>query len=264
MTQTLQLPYVYDWQAPREWACIDLLSDVHLHEDDPDTAKAWAWHMEHSEADAILILGDLFEAWVGDDAAHHGFARWCVEVLCQVSARKTIGYMVGNRDFLAGADLLQACGMMALPDPTRLSAWGQYVLLSHGDLLCTGDVEYQAFRKTVRSEAWRNQFLAQPLKVREAQARAMRQASQSAAAKRLQLSGTPVTDIDAATAVAWMHQSACDVLVHGHTHQPQTEVLAPGYTRHVLSDWDARATPPRREVLRLTRDGLHRHAMAVE
>ena len=158
--------------------------------------------------------------------------------------------------------MLADCGVAALPDPTRLVAWGRRVLLTHGDALCLADEPYQAFRREVRTAQWRDNFLRQPLATRERQARQMRDASE--ANKRRQ---TPAawSDVDAASAVAWLQGADCHEMVHGHTHRPGSATLAPGYTRHVLSDWDLDTEPPvpsRAQVLRLTRDGFARIDLA--
>lgn len=258
MPQDLALPSFYELQADEAWSAIDFISDVHLHAGDRATFQAWADYLRRTRADAVFILGDLFEVWVGDDAADEGFEAECVAVLEQAAANRQLGFMVGNRDFLAGARLRQRVGMIGLSDPTRLLAWDHPVLLTHGDLLCVDDTDYQAFRRMVRAEPWQEQFLALPLAERRERARRMREVSQERSSTRLQNTGSAFHDIDTATAVAWMHQSGCRSLVHGHTHRPGTEVLAPGYTRYVLTDWDSRAARPRGEVLRLTRDGFAR------
>jgi len=252
----LALPPFYELEADAAWRCIEFISDLHLSEAQPRTTAAWADYLAHSEADAIYLLGDLFEVWVGDDARQPGrFETHAAAVLADAASHRTVGFMAGNRDFLVGSALLRACGMVGLPDPTLLSAWGQRVLLTHGDALCLDDVAYQDFRRLVRSEAWRRDFLAQPLALRESQARQMRDASE---ASKHSLPAAGWADVDAATAVAWMHATGSRAMVHGHTHRPGSEVLAPGYTRHVLSDWDCDGDVQRAQVLRLTRDGFTR------
>lgn len=258
MNAELALPAFYEVQADEAWSAIDFISDLHLRADEPDTFTAWRDYLRRTRADAVFILGDLFEAWPGDDAAGEGFEGQCVGVLEEAAARVQLAFMVGNRDFLAGSRLRARAAMTALADPTRLVAWNHPVLLTHGDLLCTGDTEYQAFRRLVRSEQWQRQFLALPLAERRAQVQRLREGSKAKAKERLASTGSAYTDIDTATAVAWMHQAGCRSLVHGHTHRPGTEVLAPGYTRYVLTDWELRAARPRAEVLRLTRDGFTR------
>jgi UDP-2,3-diacylglucosamine hydrolase len=255
----LALPTFYEVAADESWAAIDFISDVHLSPDQPETARAWRDYLRRTRADAVFILGDLFEVWVGDDAADgDGFESDCVDALEDAASRVQLGFMVGNRDFLVGSRLRHRAAFTALADPTRLVAWNHPVLLTHGDMLCTADTEYMKFRKLVRSEAWQRQFLALPLSERRAQAQRLREGSQAKARERLAQTGSANTDIDTATAVAWMHQAGCRSLVHGHTHRPGTEVLAPGYTRYVLTDWDLLAAKPRAEVLRLTRDGFAR------
>lgn len=258
MNAELSLPAFYEVHADEAWSAIDFISDIHLSADEPDTFAAWRDYMRRTRADAVFILGDLFEVWPGDDAADEGFEAECVSVLEEAAARVQLAFMVGNRDFLIGSRLRQRTAMTALADPTRLVAWNHPVLLTHGDLLCTADTEYQNFRRLVRSDAWQRQFLALPLAERRAQAQRLREGSKAQALERQARTGSAYTDIDTATAVAWMHQGGCRSLVHGHTHRPGTEVLAPGYTRYVLTDWDLRAARPRAEALRLTRDGFAR------
>jgi UDP-2,3-diacylglucosamine hydrolase len=250
------LPTFYEVEAQKHWRAIDFISDLHLSEALPRTFQAWAEHLRHTRADAVFILGDLFEAWVGDDARELAFQRQCVDVLAETSSRRTVGVMVGNRDFLLGSAMLKACGAMALPDPTVLTAWGQRVLLAHGDALCLSDTAYQAFRREVRSTSWQRAFLARRLDDRLAVAAELRRASET----RKRFDGDASADVDAATAVAWMHEAGTAEMVHGHTHRPGSDLLAPGFKRHVLSDWDLDAATPRAEVLRLTRRGFERVA----
>jgi UDP-2,3-diacylglucosamine hydrolase len=251
-----RLQQLYELQAEAGWRSVDFISDLHLSEQTPRTFEAWAGYMRSTPADALFILGDLFEVWVGDDARLPGsFAGRAAAVLCDAASRRSVGFMAGNRDFLVGAAMLRECGVIALPDPTVLDAWGQRVLLTHGDALCLDDTDYLAFRAQVRTPAWRDEFLARPLAERERIARGMRDASE--AAKRVRPPPS-WADVDAGAAVAWMHAAGGRDMVHGHTHRPGSEVLAPGYTRHVLSDWDVDTEPRRAQVLRLTRDGFAR------
>ncbi len=258
MNAELALPNFYEVQADEAWAAIDFISDVHLSADEPQTFEAWREYLRRTRADAVFILGDLFEVWVGDDAADDGFEADCVAVLEEAASRVQLAFAVGNRDFLVGSRLRQRAAMTALADPTRLMAWNHPVLLTHGDLLCTADTDYMAFRRMVRSEGWQDDFLSQPLAERRRQALRFREGSKAQALERIAKTGSAYNDIDTATAVAWMHQAGCRSLVHGHTHRPGTEVLAPGYTRYVLTDWDLKAPRPRGEILRLTRDGFAR------
>ena len=224
--------------APAHWCSIDFISDLHLAEDTPNTVRAWADYLSSTPADAVFILGGLFEVWVGDDARHEGLEATCTEVLKRASARRTIGFMAGNRDFLLGADMLDACGVLRLQDPTVLCAFGQRVMLTHGDAWCVGDVAYQRFRRQVRDPAWQAMVLAKPLPERRLFARHLRSESE----RRLAAHSGAWFDVDTPTALAWMQAAQAPTLIHGHTHRPGSNALAPGmapgFVRHVLSDWD--------------------------
>jgi UDP-2,3-diacylglucosamine hydrolase len=191
----------------------------------------------------------LFEVWVGDDAAQvaGSFEADCVAILHQAGQRLALYIMQGNRDFLMGPALMQACRATALLDPTVLDFAGQRWLLSHGDALCLDDTDYQLFRKQVRSPMWQQTFLAKSLAERQAIAFGLRQAS---AAR--QQSVAEYADIDANAAQALLAEVGARHLLHGHTHKPAEHLLADGMRRTVLSDWDINATPPRAEVLRLS------------
>ncbi len=236
-------------QAPSRWRCADFVSDIHLHAADRMTFAAWAAYMRSTPADAVFILGDLFEVWVGDDAAQvaPSFEAECVAILRDTGARLALFIMQGNRDFLMGPALMAQCHATALPDPTTLVFAGQRWLLSHGDALCLDDTDYQAFRRQVRSTAWQQAFLAQSLEQRQAIARGIRETSES----RKQ-GATVYADVDASAALSLLDDGQSDHLIHGHTHKPGQHALASGRVRSVLSDWDAKATPARAEVLRLT------------
>jgi UDP-2,3-diacylglucosamine hydrolase len=249
------LPAYYELVAPQAWRSIDFISDLHLCEAMPRTFEAWSAHLRSTSADAVFILGDLFEVWVGDEMRTRPFERLCLDVLAEAASHRQLAFMVGNRDFLLGAAMLRDCGMMGLPDPTVLAAWGQPVLLSHGDALCLADGPYQAFRAEVRGSGWQTAFLARPLDQRLQIATELRRASSG----RRRYDGDASLDIDAAEAVHWMHAMGTAELVHGHTHRPGSSALAPGYKRHVLSDWDLDQAH-RAEVLRLTRGGFERLA----
>jgi UDP-2,3-diacylglucosamine hydrolase len=249
------LPRLGEYKAPPAWKSIDFISDLHLAHDTPHTYSAWAEHMAHTPADAVFILGDLFEAWVGDDSRSSGFESQCVGVLVRAAEHRSLAFMVGNRDFLVGADMLDECGATALPDPTVLLAFGRRWLLSHGDALCLADIDYQSYRAEVRSVAWRERFLSMPLAQRRTIARQLRDASE---ARKHQLPLHEWADVDADEAVRWMQAADAPVLIHGHTHRPGTNQLAPGFVRYVLSDWDLEESPGRAQVLRLDADGLTR------
>lgn len=246
-------PAAAEFVAPAHWQAIDFISDLHLSEALPRTFAAWQAHLSTTSADAVFILGDLFELWVGDDARTRAFEQRCVAVLAGAAKERNLAFMVGNRDFLVGPDLLQDCRMTALADPTVLVAWGQRVLLSHGDALCLSDTPYQAFRRMVRSAAWQAEFLAKPLDERLTVAAQIRAASE----QRRRFDGDSSADVDEAAAVGWLQAAQARTLVHGHTHRPAQHFLPGGHDRLVLSDWDL-DQGDRAEVLRLTPAGFAR------
>jgi UDP-2,3-diacylglucosamine hydrolase len=249
-------------EAQAAWQAIDFISDLHLDEQHPRTFEGWRRALLDTPADAVLLLGDVFEAWVGDDARLEGFERECAEVLREAARQRWVGFMVGNRDFLVGDALLGDCGLHKLADPTLLNAWGRRVVLTHGDALCLADTDYQRFRAMVRNPAWQQSVLARPLAERRALARQMRHASEAAMAGTPGNGGLDV-DIDRDVALAWLQTASAETMVHGHTHRPdRSGPLADPAAGHrfVLSDWDLDAAQPRGEVLRLTPAGWQRLA----
>lgn len=254
------VPAMTELAAPAGWRTVDFLADLHLEPAQPATLDALRRYLDATPADAVFFLGDLFEVWVGDDAmAEPGsFEGQCCALLAAAAARRALFFMHGNRDFLVGAAFTRQTGVGLLADPTVLSFAGRRWLLSHGDALCLNDVEYQRFRAVARNPEWQARLLARPLAERRAQGRSAR--SESEARKR---SGSAVyADVDADAALAWLRAARAQALIHGHTHLPADHVLAPGLARHVLTDWDLQAHPPRAGVLRLTADGLQRLAVA--
>lgn len=249
------LPPLQELQAPAGWRAIDLISDLHLQASEPATFDAWRRYMAATPADALFILGDLFEAWIGDDAAAEpGFAADCAAVLQAAARRLPVFFMHGNRDFLVGDGLLQSAGATLLSDPAVLGFAGRRWLLTHGDALCLSDAGYQRFRSQVRDAEWQRDFLARPLAERRAIARGLRE--ESTAAQRD--AKVPYSDVDEACAADWLRAADASVMIHGHTHRPADHAMASGLARVVLSDWDAGASPPRAEVLRLSAAGARR------
>ena len=252
------VPPFEELAAPSHWRTVEFISDLHLQASEPATVAAFQHYLDTTAADALFILGDLFEVWVGDDAmAEPGSfeAQGCA-ALRTAAQRMPVYFMHGNRDFLAGTAFLAQTGLVGLDDPTVLGFHGQRYVLSHGDLLCLDDVPYQRFRALARSAAWQQPFLAQPLAERRAQARGIRQESEA----RKQ-SGLQYADVDGPAALQWLQAAGAHTLIHGHTHRPASHALAPGLQRAVLSDWDAAALPPRLETLRLSHAGLERIAL---
>lgn len=251
------VPPIAELVAPGSWRAVDCIADLHLDAAHPATLAALEAYLARTQADAVCILGDLFEVWVGDDAiGEPGSFEGAVCALLRAAAlRRPLWFMHGNRDFLIGAGFARATGITLLADPTVLVLGGARWLLSHGDALCVDDAPYQRFRAMVRAPDWQARLLAQPLAARRAQARAIR--SESEARKH---AATTWADVDTAAALAWLRAAHAPALVHGHTHRPADHVLAPGCTRHVLTDWDLDAPPRRAGVLRLRAQGAERIA----
>ena len=230
-------------QAPAHWQRVDFISDVHLDAHALSTFEAWQHYMRQTPADALFILGDLFEVWVGDDT-RDAFALRCIDVLKRTSQRMPGYLLCGNRDFLVGPALLQASGMQGLSDPAVLDVGSQRLLLTHGDSLCLDDVDYLQFRQQVRQDQWQQSFLAKPLSERQHIARGLR--TQSEARKQ---TTTEYADVDADAAIDWLQSTQSQTLIHGHTHKPASHALGNGMSRWCLSDWHADAPSPRLEVV---------------
>ncbi|MEJ7686263.1 MAG: UDP-2,3-diacylglucosamine diphosphatase [Variovorax sp.] len=249
------MPAFAELMAPAAWSTVDLLSDLHLQAAEPAVFDAWQGYLQTTPADAVFILGDLFEVWVGDDAAAEpGFEAQCAEVLRRACERRPVFFMHGNRDFLLGASFAAQCGLTLVDDPTVLVLHGERWLLSHGDALCLDDTDYLQFRAEVRTPAWQNAFLARPLDERRALAQSMRTLSED----RKRSPAMVWADVDADAARACLAEAGAQTLIHGHTHKPATHALGDGLQRIVLSDWDLHAHPPRAQLVCLSSAGAKR------
>jgi UDP-2,3-diacylglucosamine hydrolase len=255
------LPPASDWRVPDAWRAIDFISDLHLSDALPRTFEAWAAYMHGTTADAVVILGDLFEFWPGSDAVQMDFESRCIDVLRTTARSRTVALMVGNRDFLLTPAFLLDIGVKPLSDPTLLHAWQQRLLLSHGDALCLADVAYQQFRAWTRNPDTQADFLSRPLAERVKLGAGIRHASEAGRRQAPPAGGW--ADLDPQAAVACLQAAGAVRLLHGHTHRPGASMLAPGFEREVLSDWDLDDESTRAEVLRLRRDGLTRLAPEV-
>jgi UDP-2,3-diacylglucosamine hydrolase len=250
------LPRFAELTAPPGWRTVEFISDLHLQLEEPSTFETWRRYMAATRADALFILGDLFEVWVGDDIAlQPGFAADCAAVLQAATRRMPVFIMHGNRDFLMGDGMVRSCGANLLADPSVLGFAGRRWLLTHGDELCLADTDYMRFRAQVRAPSWQREFLAKPLAQRQAIGRELR--AQSEARKRA-AGGVEYADVDEPHALAWLEAADAQAMIHGHTHRPADHLLPDGRMRIVLSDWDAAALPLRTEVLRLSTRGAER------
>ena len=235
------------------------ISDLHLDASRPSITELFGHFLlrEARSADALYILGDLFEAWVGDDDPSE-VGAYVAENLRQVAdSGVPVSFIRGNRDFLVGPDYAARAGFRLLPDPAVVMLYGKPVLLMHGDLLCTDDVAYQAFRAQTRDAAWQQKFLSQPLPARlafAAQARAASQAHQSGMKKSDNAQFETVTDVTPSAVEATFTRFGIDTLIHGHTHRPKQHALqvdGRDCQRIVLGDWYEQGS-----VLRVNADGM--------
>lgn len=215
------------------------ISDLHLTPERPLPVQLFQRFIIEvaQNAQSLYILGDFFEAWVGDDNLAEAFNQDIATALNSLAAQGVkVFFLAGNRDFLVGPAFAKAAGLTLLPDPTQIDLYGIATLLAHGDQFCTDDDTYQAFRRQVRDPAWQQQFLAQPLPQRLALAAALRERSEHAKAGKK----PEIMDVNAAAIRAAAEIYPVSRIIHGHTHRPaRHEITLNGKTveRWVLPDW---------------------------
>jgi UDP-2,3-diacylglucosamine hydrolase len=217
------------------------VSDLHLCPSRPQTVGKFLAFLDGaaSGAEALYILGDLFEYWAGDDDLADPFnAAVCSALKRRSSSGTKVFFLPGNRDFLIGNGFAVATGATLLDEPYLVTIAGTPTLLLHGDTLCTDDVAYQDFRRQIRSPAWRKNFLAQALTERKAQIEFLRTASESEKSKK------SMTLMDAsadAVALVLRQYGQPPRLIHGHTHRPaqhRHNIDGQQCERWVLAAWD--------------------------
>ena len=215
------------------------ISDLHLEESRPDITEAFLGFLNGtaSGVDQLYILGDFFEAWIGDDE------RTPLQEQIAAALRKLrdsgtdIFLMHGNRDFLIGEDFCKRAGASLLDDPTVIDLHGTPTLLMHGDSLCTADVEYQKFRANMRNPQWQQMILQRPLEDRQQMARQLREISMAKNQGKEEF----IMDVTPEEVIKDMEAHGVQHMIHGHTHRPAVhELIANGLPakRIVLGDWD--------------------------
>ena len=221
------------------------ISDLHLDAERPAVTELFGAFMqkEATRADALYILGDLFEAWVGDDDPSETGAYVAARIREVADAGVPVCFIRGNRDFLLGDAYAHRAGMRILPDPAVVMLYGTPTLLLHGDLLCSDDTAYQQFRAQTRDPHWQAQFLAQPLAARLAFAEQARAASKARYGELLASGQSEtITDVTPATVQAWFARFGVTRMIHGHTHRPAIHDEGHGCSRIVLGDWYAQGS----------------------
>lgn len=219
------------------------IADLHLDPDRPEITRLFGEFLETGAkgADALYILGDLFESWVGDDDPSEAGAFVADGLARLGESGVPVFFMHGNRDFMLGRDYAARAGIRILPDPSVIELYERPVLLMHGDTLCTGDVEYQKVRAQVRNPVWREHMLSQPLQARLAFAQQARAASQARQGE-MKSAGTmeTITDASPDAIQETFRRYGINTLIHGHTHRPAIHELDIGgcpHRRIVLGDW---------------------------
>jgi UDP-2,3-diacylglucosamine hydrolase len=215
------------------------ISDLHLEETRPDITDAFLRFLDEKTPgiERLYILGDFFEAWIGDDE-RTPLQETIAAALKAISDRGVeIFLMHGNRDFLIGEEFCERAGATLLDDPTVVDLYGTPTLLMHGDSLCTADEEYQKFRANMRNPQMQKMMLARPLEDRQKMARQLRDMSMA----KNQGKAEDIMDVTPEEVVREMEAHGVQQMIHGHTHRPAIHDLqANGQpaTRIVLGDWD--------------------------
>lgn len=217
------------------------ISDLHLHEERPLVTEAFFSFLqtEARSAETLYILGDLFDAWVGDDDDRPLVAQVAQALKAIADHGTKIFFQHGNRDFLLGPAYAKRCGMQLLPEFFIVEVANERWLLMHGDQLCTGDLAYQQFRSMVRNPQWQKELLAKSLDERRAIAQQLREKSRDANS----LKAEDIMDVTPAEIENVLGKYQCKKLIHGHTHRPARHpVSMNGHVvaeRIVLGDWDS-------------------------
>lgn len=215
------------------------ISDLHLKTENPVLSAILQRFLSGPtlSADAVYVLGDLFDAWPGDDDAGDPFNAPVIAAFAGLASRGIpLAFQHGNRDFLLGAEFARATGGTLLPEEIVVDIEGTPTLLLHGDQLCTDDVAYQQFRRQVRNPQWQQMMLAQPLAARKALAKQMREGSDSAKSGK----SMEIMDVNADAVADAFRRHGVSRMIHGHTHRPGRHVhIVDGREceRIVLPDW---------------------------
>jgi len=214
------------------------ISDLHLSQEQPHINELFLGFLEQtaSKSDALYILGDLFEVWLGDDMIMPYYQPALEQIAATVKAGTPVYVMYGNRDFLMREKFEALTGAKIIYEPYIIDMYGKKTLLLHGDTLCTDDVEYQKFRAMVRNPQWQDEMLAKSPQERLELAKRFREISKTETAQK----DNAIMDVNQDAVLQTMRENKVSYLIHGHTHRPAThEFLIDNHpaTRIVLPDW---------------------------
>jgi UDP-2,3-diacylglucosamine hydrolase len=215
-------------------------SDLHLTRVESCAFDQWVEFCSRVAVDgqALYLLGDVFEAYIGDDDDAPLVGAVAAALRRLADAGVELAFMHGNRDFLVGSGFAHRCGARLLGDVEVIELAGRRAALLHGDTLCTDDVQYQTVRRQLRDPAWQAQFVAQPLAARRAFAAQARAES----AAHTAMAAAEIMDVNAAAVADVLAQTEADWIIHGHTHRPAVHDLGGGRQRIVLGDWPRAAS----------------------
>lgn len=235
------------------------ISDLHLDPKRPAITQAFFHFLNTTaqEASSLYLLGDIFEAWLGDDDDTPAYREIIQRIHDYVQQDHAVYFMHGNRDFLVGERFAQETGATLLADPTVIDCYGENYLLMHGDSLCTKDTDYMAFRQMVRSPQWQQSILATTLDERRAYASKARQQSSSMTSMKAE----DILDVTPEEVVNAMAQYKVQHFIHGHTHRPKIHDLTvqqQAAKRYVLGDWGEHAW-----YIRINEQGITLHSYAI-
>lgn len=223
-----------------------VIADLHLSPDRPDISQCFYdfLKVEAGKHDALYILGDLFEYWIGDDDLNE-FTLATAKAIKTFSEQTPVFYCHGNRDFMLGKKYAKRCGMELFPESKTVNVYGHSVLFMHGDQLCLDDVDYQKFRKKSRTWWWKGIMGALPLSTRRKIAEKIRQKSKESQKQK----SLDIMDVSPPEVLRVMNQEKVEWLIHGHTHRPNIHELEGDKKRLVVGDWYTQGS-----VLTITED----------
>ena len=232
---------------------IHLISDLHLIDSKPHLVALFEKYMDEyaPKSDQLYVLGDLFDVWLGDDAQNELSMKIIDSFRRYSDNQKTLYFCHGNRDFLLGDKFADMTGGQLIGEPHNIEFDGRKICLLHGDSLCTDDIPYQQLRMMVRNPEWQNQFLSKSIPDRIQFAAEVKAKSHN----DKEAKSAEIMDVNQQAVVDCIKENGCDILIHGHTHRPDTHLITLDEGREasriVLSDWDEKG-----HFLQLSKDGI--------